>query len=108
MPFKLSKSQTFRTTVTIESVDEKGRTQKETVQCTWARPTEEELDAYTGKENKEALGKFLLNVEGMMDEDGNDVPYEGTYRDAFLSYSPATFACAASFWQAARMGRVKN
>lgn len=108
MPFKLTKSPTFRSPVVIESVDDKGRTLKETVHCVFERPNEEDMEAYTGKDNKEVMGRFLKDVEGMQDEDGTAVPYEGEHRDAFLRYSPATFACAAVFWQAVRMGRTKN
>lgn len=117
MPFKLSKSETFRSQVTIETLDEKGRSHKEVVHCTFRRPNETEVDEWTGKDNKLVLQEFLLNVEGMTDEVDDEatggkkmvpVPYEGDNIAAFLSHPPAIFAVSAVFWQAARLGRVKN
>ena len=116
MPFKLTKTETFRVPVTIESLDENGRTLKEVVHCTYLRPNEAELEEWNGKDNKAVLYHFLKNVEGMTDKDPDDpdnkaqvaIPFEGAYREAFLNYPPAIFSCAAAFWQGARLGRVKN
>lgn len=108
MSFRLSKSDTFRMPVNIESTDEKGRTVKETVTATYKRCDEVTLELLEGKRNSEVLSEVLTDVEGMLDEKGEHVPYEGDYRMALLSYPPATFALAAAFWQASRMGRAKN
>ena len=114
MAFKLNKTETFRVPVTIESLDEKGRSLKEVVHCTYLRPSESELEDWNGKDNKLVLAHFLKNVEGMSAPDPEnvdaqiDVPYRDEYREAFLNYPPAVFSCAAAFWQGARLGRVKN
>lgn len=108
MAFKLAKSPTFKATVTIETQDDKGRTEKETVVATYRRCNEDELSDLEGKKNAEVCRLVLINVEGMVDQDRQPVPYEGDNVEALLMIPPATFALAAAFWQGSRMGRAKN
>ena len=53
MAFKLAKSPTFKANVTIETQDDKGRTEKETVVATYRRCNEDELSDLEGKKNAE-------------------------------------------------------
>lgn len=108
MAFKLAKSPTFRATVTIETHDEKGRVSKETVTATYRRLNEDQLAELEGKRNADVCRDVLLGVDGMLDEEGQPVPYEGDNIEALLSIPPATFALSAAFWQASRVGRAKN
>lgn len=109
MGFKLAKSETFRVNnITIETTDDKGRVQKDTVSAVYKRPNEDRLDALDGKKNCDVCREMLVTVEGMLDDDNQPVPYEGDNIEALLSIPPATFALAAAFWQGARLGRTKN
>ena len=108
MAFKLAKSPTFKANVTIETQDDKGRTQKETVVATYKRCNEDQLAELEGKKNAEVCREVLVNVEGMLDDEQQPVPYEGDNVEALLLIPPATFALAAVFWQGSRMGRAKN
>lgn len=108
MAFKLAKSPTFRGNVTIETIDDKGRTSKETVVATYRRKNEDELSELEGKKNADVCRDVLVNVEGMVDDDGQPVAYEGDNVEALLMIPPATFALAAYYWQASRAGRTKN
>lgn len=108
MAFKLTKSASFRCNVTIEMQDEKGRTSKETVVATFKRPNEEQLKELGGKDHVDVVAEWLENLDGLLDDDGNAVPYEGEYRVAFLAIPPATFALSQAFLLAARAGRAKN
>lgn len=108
MAFKLAKSPTFKATVTIETQDDKGRTQKDTVIATFKRCGEEELAEFTDLKNAELMRRVLLNVEGLIDENNEPVPYEGDNIEGFLAIPPATHALAMAFWQASRLGRAKN
>lgn len=108
MAFKLAKTENFRAPVTIESTDEKGRVLKETVHCVYRRPNEAECKEWATKDNAEVMAEFLVDVEGMTDEEGASVLYVAENRLAFLAYPPATFASASVFWQCARTGKSKN
>lgn len=108
MAFKLAKSETFRMNVTIETQDEKGRTEKEAVFATYTRPSESQLEELEGLKNDAVCERMLVNVEGIIGPDGQAVPYAGDFKVALLAIPPATFALAAAFWQGARLGRAKN
>lgn len=108
MAFRVTKTPTFKANVTIETADEKGRTLKETVVAEFERPTEVQLTEWEGAKNVAVCERFLRDVAGMTDDEGQPVRYEGENRDALLSMPPATFALAAAFWQCARLGRIKN
>lgn len=108
MAFRIAKSDTFQSQVEISTPDEKGRTQKETVTCKFKRYKEDELDALSGKPNIEVLREVLVDVVGMLDDDGQPVPWNDATKEGFLQTSQATFAVAAKFWMLSRIGREKN
>lgn len=108
MSFKLAKAETFTSQVEITTPDDKGRTVKETVTCTFKRLPQEALDALKELPNHEVLREVLTNVSGMVDDDHQPVPWNEHTREAFLSIPQATFACAGKFWILSRMGREKN
>lgn len=108
MTFQITQEETFQGRVTIETVDQKGRTHKSVVVATYKRFDEDGLAELDSRKNADVCREALINVEGLVDDNKNPIPYEGDFKEALLRIPPATFALAAYFWQASRMGRAKN
>ena len=103
-----SKRDKFKAPVTIEWMDEEGVSHKDSIKATYIRPTEDEKADWKLKDNKETMEFFLVDVDGMKDDENNPVEFSKEVKAALLSFGPAVFYLSATFWQCARMGRVKN
>lgn len=108
MAFKLAQTPTFTVKLTINTANDKGGWDRSTMMASFHRATTEEIKELAGLPAAEMLERKLAGWRELIDEHGNDVPFNAENRAAFLALPEAITAAATAFWGGVHKGNEKN
>lgn len=114
MAFKLNLSKTYFTPVVVEVPMDGGRFEKMTFDAEFERLTREEFEELIEQQRKDGmtdralLERVLKGWKKVVDEDGEDVPFSETGKQAVFSVVQAVPAIVKAFFSSMANVREKN
>jgi len=108
MAFKLTQTPTFSAKLTINTANDKGGWDRSTMMVSFHRATTDELKELSGLTGAELLTRKLSGWRELVDDSGNDVPFNPENLDAFLRLPEAVTAAATAFWHGVHKANEKN
>jgi hypothetical protein len=98
MAFKITRTPTYKVPVKVEIPNEKGKKDVETITAIFNRIGLERLNELKDVKHPEVLREVLAGWEGVVDDDGEEVPFTEANRLAMFDIPQAFDALVAAFW----------
>lgn len=108
MAFKIAKSPTYKSKVTVHTPNDKGGFTKEEFTAVFKRVDLDELDGLRQVPGREVLTQVLVGWDDFLDEENKPVPFDEDTQAALLNQPQAFQALVESFWGSIIKAKEKN
>ncbi|RJF99013.1 hypothetical protein [Noviherbaspirillum saxi] len=108
MAFKLAQTPTYKQKIIVEIPNENGRKDKSDFMAEYLRVDMDDIEELKRLPQKEVLERVLVGWSSLLDETGNDVPFNPVNRVALLKIPQAFEALVEGFWTSIFKAKEKN
>jgi hypothetical protein len=108
MSFKIALTPTYKVKVEVETPNEHGKFDKSHFMAEFKRGSTEELDELRKMDQKEVVEQMLVGWTGLVDAEGNDVPFNPVNRQALFKIPQALRGLIDGFWGSIFKAKEKN
>lgn len=108
MAFKIALTPTYKTKIVVETPNDQGKFDKSDFLAEFKRLNMDDLDAMRNVPQPEVIEQVLVGWSGLIDDEGNDVPFNSANRNALMRIPQAMHALVEGFWTSIFKAKEKN
>ena len=98
MSFKIARKPTYKHEIAVSMPTEKGKRETEKFMAEFKHVGRERLDELRAIPHREVLNEVLVGWTGLIDEDGQEVPFNELNKNIVFDIPQAFEALALGFW----------